>query len=43
MFIYILNTKHFQEIYIPTIMITQLGTPSKKGEEQNSEEMEGIG
>lgn len=35
MFIYIQNIEHFQEIYKPTVMITWLGTHSKKKEEQN--------
>lgn len=30
MFIYIPNTKHFQGIYIPTIMITHLGISLKR-------------
>lgn len=34
MFIYTQNTEHFQEIYTLTIIITQLGTHSKKKEEQ---------
>lgn len=35
MFVYTQNTRHFQEIYTLTIIITQLGTHSKKEEEQN--------
>lgn len=43
MFIYIQNIKHFQEIYIPTTIVTWLGVHSKKDEEKRTEEFEGIG